>query len=133
MIFTSGDEAAERLFAWGRERYREDKARAQHRNAENRYRTVQRKKLRSLIREHGIIEVLRQCGVEALDAKAQFNLASHVYRWEPFPPFKYEPARVDDRSKLSKLQRLADDPACTAGERRAALAAIDRLSTGAMP
>lgn len=127
MIFTSGDEAAERLFAWGRERYREEKARAQHRNAENRDRTVQRKKLRSLIKEHGILEVLRQCGVGNLDAKAQFELASRAYRWRPFPPFKYEPERADKRSRLSKLQRLAEDPGATDGERQAALAAIERV------
>jgi hypothetical protein len=67
------------------------------------------------------------CGVESLDAKAQFELASHVYRWEPFPPFKYEPEKVDRRSRLSKLQRLAEDPGATNSERQAALAVIERV------
>jgi len=120
------------FFAHFRPRMREEKARTQHRKDERKHRTEQSRELRRLIKERGIIAVLRQCGVEDLNANAQFALASRVYRWKPFPPFKYEQPRVDDRSKRSKLQRLADDRAATPGERQAALAAIERLNAGAV-
>ena len=68
--------------------------------------------------------------LSASNAGAQLRLARQFLGREPFI---YNPATVDRRTKLSKLQRLADDPACTAGEREAALAAIARLSVVGQP
>lgn len=129
---SDGEDFEDAFFAHFRPRMREEKARAQHRKDERKHRTGQSRELRRLIKERGIIAVLRQCGVEDLNANAQFTLASQVYRWKPFPPFKYEQPRVDDRSKRSKLRRLADDQSATPGERQAALAAIERLNARAV-
>ena len=82
-----------------------------------------------MVKDHGLLEVLRRFGIERLDKKTQHRIAAEVqHLTNSGTPFVYSRAAVDRRTRLSKLRRLADDPACTAGERQAALAAIERLT-----
>ena len=121
---SDGEDFEDAFLAHFRPRMREEKARAQRRKDERKHRTGQSRELRRLIKERGIIAVLHQCGVEDLNASAQFTLplgsiaGSRSHRsnmssreWTTGPSV---------RSSSVLLTRAA-----TPGERQAALAAMN--------
>ena len=113
---------------------REQQARKEKKRKEFVHFANERKKLRQMVKSRGLLQVLREMGVGSLGLREQYKiacLAADVAK--AWPPFVYSETSPETWSKLSKLQRLADCPGATAGERQAALEAIERLSATAHP